>query len=380
MSNSSATEPKKERKRERKGPLGDLNTRFELIRMVVAILIGIAIIAVVIFLVSDTPAESLKAMFLGPMERARYRFNVLELMLPLIFSGVAISICFAAQQFNLAAEGIFYFSGMVAAVAAISLKLPKGIHTAVCVLLAALVGGIVGAIPGFLKYRWNTSELVISLMLNYVCYSSSMYVIRHHYRDKSAGAIVSFPFESSAVMEKLSPSYRLTTAGVLLAIGVCVIAYLFLYKTRWGFAIRAAGENMSFTRFVGLSVPFAVVGSQVLSGVVAGIGGSVEMLSMYSRFQWSALTGYGWDGVIVAIFAKNNPLYVPLAAGFLAYLRIGADIMMRRTGVQIEIVKAIQAIMIVLLVAESFLSKTRHRMVVRQATRDAQGAQPGEVA
>lgn len=331
----------------KRGILRDTASRFELIRMVVAILIGAAITAVVIFAVSETPLESLRCMFFGPIERVRYLFNVLELMVPLIFTGVAISVVFAAKQFNLAAEGIFFFGGMVAAVAAIALKLPKGLHAAVCVLLAALLGGVLGALPGLLKYKWNASELVISLMLNYVCFSLSMYVIKNYFRDKNAGAVVSYLFEETAPMTKLVDKYRLTTAGALLAVAACVLLYLFLYKTRWGFAIRSAGENMNFTRYAGLPVAFAVIGSQAISGVVAGIGGAVEMLSMYTRFQWTMLTGYGWDGVIVAIFAKNNPKYVPLAAGFLAWLRIGADIMLRRTGVQMEIVKVIQAIIIV---------------------------------
>lgn len=351
----------------------DTGSRFEFIRMVVAILIGIFITAVVIFAVSKTPVESLRGMFLGPLERARYLFNVLELMVPLIFTGVAISIVFSAKQFNLAAEGIFFFGGMVAAVAAITLNLPKGLHAAVCIMLAALVGGVLGAIPGILKHKWNASELVISLMLNYVCFSMAMYVIKNYFRDKNAGAIVSYLFEDTAPMTKIIAKYRLTIGGAALAVAVCVLAYLFLYKTRWGFAVRSAGENMSFTRYAGLPVAFAVVGTQMLSGVVAGVGGAVEMLSMYTRFQWTMLTGYGWDGVIVAIFAKNNPKYVPLAAGFLAWLRIGADIMLRRTGVQMEIVKVIQAIIIVLLVAESFLSRTRHKMIVKEATGEAAG-------
>ena len=343
----------------KRGILRDTASRFELIRMVVAILIGAAITAVVIFAVSETPLESLRCMFFGPIERVRYLFNVLELMVPLIFTGVAISVVFAAKQFNLAAEGIFFFGGMVAAVAAIALKLPKGLHAAVCVLLAALLGGVLGALPGLLKYKWNASELVISLMLNYVCFSLSMYVIKNYFRDKNAGAVVSYLFEETAPMTKLVDKYRLTTAGALLAVAACVLLYLFLYKTRWGFAIRSAGENMNFTRYAGLPVAFAVIGSQAISGVVAGIGGAVEMLSMYTRFQWTMLTGYGWDGVIVAIFAKNNPKYVPLAAGFLAWLRIGADIMLRRTGVQMEIVKVIQAIIIVLLVAAAVFAGVR---------------------
>jgi len=352
--------------------------RFEMLRMAVALTIGFLVTALIVVLTSDQPGESLRCLFLGPLERARYIFNVVELMLPLMFTGVAVCICFSAKQFNLASEGTFFFGGMVAAVAAITLTLPKGIHAAVCIALAGLSGGVIGAIPGILKHKWRASELVLSLMLNYVCYSTSMYVIRHHFRDVYAGAIVSHLFQKTAVMTKLQPPQRLTTWGVILVLAVCAIAYLFLYKTRWGFTIRATGENVQFAGYTGLNVGFAVIGSQAIAGMVAGMGGAVEMLSMFTRFQWTTLTGFGWDGLIVAIFARNNPKYVPFSAAFLAYLRIGADIMLRRTGVQMEIVKVIQAILIVLLVAESFLAKTHHRMVVREATSTATGS--GEVA
>ena len=137
---------------------------------------------------------------------------------------------------------------------------------------------------------------------------------------------------------------------------------------------------MNFTRYAGLPVAFAVIGSQAISGVVAGIGGAVEMLSMYTRFQWTMLTGYGWDGVIVAIFAKNNPKYVPLAAGFLAWLRIGADIMLRRTGVQMEIVKVIQAIIIVLLVAERLFGKDQAQNGRQRGHRRGGGREGGGVS
>ncbi len=100
---------------------------------------------------------------------------------------------------------------------------------------------------------------------------------------------------------------------------------------------------------------------------IAGMGGAVEVLGLYRRFTWQMLPGYGWTGVIVAILARNNPLYVPLAAFFLAYLRIGADIMSRQTDVQNEFVAIIQGVIIILVAAEAFLSQRRHKLVVKEA-------------
>jgi len=345
----------------------DVGTKFELIRMAVAIVIGLAATAIVVALTSENVGEALYCMFIGPLERVRYMFNVLELMIPLVFTGVAVCVMFSARQFNLAAEGIYYVGGLVGCILAIDLNLPKPIHAIVCVVVAGVVGAVIGAIPGFLKHKLGASELVTSLMLNYLCFYTVTYVLKNFYRDASAGYTVSYKFKESAIMTKLLPKYRLSIGEVVIAALVVVLTYLFLYHTRWGYTIRTAGQNMSFAKFSGLSAGFAVVGSQVIGGAIAGLGGATEMLSLYTRFEWQNLLGYGWDGVIVAIFAKNNPKYVPFAALFLAYLRIGGDIMMRRTGVQMEIIKVVQALLIVLLVAEQFLSSYRHKMVVRDA-------------
>ena len=110
-----------------------------------------------------------------------------------------------------------------------------------------------------------------------------------------------------------------------------------------------------------------IIGSQVLGGVIAGLGGSVELFGMYQRFQYQGLPGYGWDGVLIAIVARYQAKYIPLAALFLAYLRIGADIMSRNTDIPFEIVKIIQAIMIVLISAQAILSKYRQKLVVKEA-------------
>ena len=108
--------------------------------------------------------------------------------------------------------------------------------------------------------------------------------------------------------------------------------------------------------------------SQLLGGFVAGLGGGVEMLSpIYSRFTWTSLLGYGWDAIIICTLSKKNPLYTPFAALFLAYLRTGASIMARRTDVTLEIVQITQGIIILLVVAEQFLSKYKHKIIAKEA-------------
>ena len=106
----------------------------------------------------------------------------------------------------------------------------------------------------------------------------------------------------------------------------------------------------------------------MVGGAIAGLGGGVEILSpIYNRFSWTDLLGYGWDAIIICTLAKKNPIKTPLAALFLAYLRVGASIMSRSTDVTLEIVQITQGIIVMLVVAEQFLSKMRHRLIAKEA-------------
>ena len=103
------------------------------------------------------------------------------------------------------------------------------------------------------------------------------------------------------------------------------------------------------------------------------MGGAVEILGYYDRFKWRQLPGYGWDGITIAILAKNNPIFIPLAAFFMAYLRRGCDLMQLNTDVPAEMLSIIQAVIFLFFAAEQFLSKYRHKLVVRDAKDEIAG-------
>lgn len=122
-----------------------------------------------------------------------------------------------------------------------------------------------------------------------------------------------------------------------------------------------------------MKVAATVVMCQVVGGMLAGMGGAVEILGYYDRFKWRQLPGYGWDGITIAILAKNNPIFIPLAAFFMAYLRRGCDLMQLNTDVPAEMLSIIQAVIFLFFAAEQFLSKYRHKLVVRDAKDEIAG-------
>ena len=108
------------------------------------------------------------------------------------------------------------------------------------------------------------------------------------------------------------------------------------------------------------------LGAKIIGGMIGGLGGACEIMSNYINYSWVELTGFGWDGVTIAIFAKNNPRNVPLAAIFIAYLRTGAMVMSYKTNIQSDLTSVIEGVVILFLLAEKFLSKTYRRMIVKE--------------
>ncbi|MEK3668872.1 ABC transporter permease [Paenibacillus sp. FSL R10-2771] len=339
---------------------------FEAIRTAAVIGIALIIAFLIISLVSDQPLKTIGIFLLEPFSTKGHIGNVIEMAIPLMFTGLAVSLLFRANMFNLGAEGIFYFSGVVASVLAIHLSLNSWLHPLVAILAGSITGALLSAIPGILKAKWNANELVTSLMFNNILFGVGLYLLNYHLRDAKAFANVSFKFEKTAQLSKLFAGTRIHT-GLIIVLVLIVLAHLFLYRTKWGYELRMTGVNREFARYSGMKTAKVIILVHLIAGFIAGMGGSVEVLGMYSRFQWTSLPGYGLDGALVAMLAKNNPLSVIVSALFLAYIRIGADLMARLSDVPSEMISIIQAVIILLISAEQFLKFWKNRMLLKEA-------------
>ncbi len=347
-----------------------LTQHFDAVRLVVAVAIGVLFAVAAILLISDEPGVAISKLLIGPFQSKRRFGNVIEMMIPLTFAGLSITLMFTANQFNMGTEGAFYAGGAVAAMMALSLGLPAGVSPIVSILAGGLVGGVICALSGLLKIKFGTNELVSSLMLNYVAYYLFKYFLFHDpFKDPNAGFIATFKMPEEAVLSRLIPGTRIHT-GLIVMILMVILVAVYMKRTHWGFALKLTGENQKFAQYSGVNVSMVILMSQFLGGVVGGMGGATQVLGMYERFQWVSLPGYGFDGVIVAILARKNPLLVPVAAFFLAYLRIGSDVMSSSSDVTNELVSIIQSIIILFVSAKVFLEVYRQRMVVKEAVRN----------
>ena len=334
---------------------------FTMIRTVVAILIGVFATIFLVVLISADGGYSLKNFFLGPFA-SRGRFsNIFENAAPLIICGVAIAFSFQASQFNVGAEGSFFISAAVGTAFAVSTNMHPLLHIPAILVISAVAGGIWNGISGLLKAKWNASELVSSLMLNYVAYFFGLYLINHHFRDRNAGYLTSEKLPLSSILPRLIPGTRFHL-GILFAFVIAVVAYLVIYKTKFGYEIRVCGHNKKFAQYAGINIIKIVLLSQVISGMLAGVGGVIEVMGIHHRFNWQSLPGYGWDGVIVAIIGRNHPLLIIAASLFLSYLKVGGQVLNLMSDVPSEMVSVIQSIIILLITAEAFLGRWKSTM------------------
>lgn len=343
-----------------------IERKFDILRTFVSIAIALGLALIVVAFISDDPFDTIQKFLLGPMSSQRRMFNVIELMIPLIFTGVAMCIVQQAAMINLIADGAFYIAASFATYIALNTTLPVGIHPIFILIISMIVGGLCGMIPAVLKVKWKANEVVSSIMMNYVLAFLGLYILNYHMKDISVGFNASFELPESAKLPIILPKTRLHF-GIFIVLAVVVLSYFLLYKSKWGYEMRMTGENANFARYSGINVKKVILYASFLSGAIAGLGGGTEILGMYSRFQWEKSPGYGWDGIMVAILAKNNPALVPLAAFFLAYLRIGADILSRDAGIPVEFASVIQGLIIILIAAEMFLSGLKHKAITKES-------------
>jgi simple sugar transport system permease protein len=347
-----------------------VNLLVDAVKLLLVVCIACALVSGIILLVSEEPGVAIYNFFVGPFTSLRRMGNVVEAASPLMFTALAVIIIFRAGQFSMIAEGSFFIGILGAMIVAIACPLPAGLHPVAAVGFGALLGAVAAAVPAFLKMKWNVSEVVTSIMLNYVIQFFAIYMVNYHFREVTSSSLASLLLLDTARLPVIIPGTRVHL-GVLVALALCVLVWLFLFRSRLGYELRVTGDNAGFARYAGIRAAAVMVTAQIIAGAVAGAGGGIELLGMYTRFKWTSSPGYGWTGIVVALLARSNPVLVPLSACFIAYLNVGADIMSRNSDVSSEVVLVIQGVMMLLVAADAFLQRWRQHLIVKSAEAEA---------
>ncbi len=348
----------------------------ELLRIVTVIAIALTIGFVITALVSKEPIKAYSALLTGPFPRISFengfeikginRFgNWMEESITLILIGLAVSIVFRARQFSLGAEGQIFLGALAGGVISLKLDLPIYLHLPLVLIAAGAAGFLWGWIPGLLKAYLKVDEIVSTLMLNFIAVQTYQWALSDWLRDPKEGFIATAPFPTSALLPLIIPGTRVNLMFILMFVAVFAVWFL-IERTPLGYEIRIVGSNLRFAEYGGINTKRVVALSMAVSGILAGLAGAHLTNGLLKRLTLNLSPGIGFEGIVVALLARNDPRAVLAAGLFYGYLRTGAQIMERSSDVTREVVLLIQAVIILLITAERllpFLQKWRNQVM-----------------
>lgn len=278
------------------------------------------------------------------------RFGISEVLMsttPLLFAGLAVAFAFHAGLFNIGVEGQLVVGGLVAGWAGYAIPgLPWIIHFPLSLLLGMLAGALWGLLAGVLKAWRGVHEVISTIMLNYIAFRLTSYLVSPAGPLKAEGQLPATPFVlESARLPRLIAETRFS-GGIFIALLAAILVGYLLWKTRLGYRIRAVGKNPTAAEFGGISPQFTMVYTMAISGGLAGLAGAVEVLGLHYRFYSAFSPGYGFDAIAIALMGNLHPLGVTLASLLFGILRVGSILMQQTAGVSRDIIFAISGIII----------------------------------
>lgn len=343
-----------------------LSPLLSLVAVIIALLLG----AIVIALVGGDPWRSYAHIANASFGSLGVFSDTMVKAIPLILVGLACSLAFRMKLWNIGAEGQFFLgawgASAVVLLPMITDQTPRWLTIPMMVVAGMLCGGLWGFIPGFLKAKFKVSEVISTLMLNYIAVAWNNFFIFAIWTE--GGFQMSKMFPKNAWLPRLTdlsqeiPLFRgLTTHfGLVLAVLASVMVWFILYRSRWGYEIRLIGDNPRAANYAGVSITRNTVLVMVLSGALAGLAGMSEITGVVHRLQGAISPGYGFTGIIVAWLAKLNPYAVILVS-----VLFGALILAGREIQPSGIPKMIQGVILVCLIATEFFMRYKVLIIRR---------------
>ncbi|MDD6882044.1 MAG: ABC transporter permease [Firmicutes bacterium] len=317
---------------------------------VMAAVLGLVFGFIVMLIANPSQALSgLNAILIGGLRRLP---DVFYYATPLIMTGLAVGFAYKMGMFNIGASGQFTMGMFFAMYVGFMFDLPPVIHCLVAVI-AGMIGGMIwGFIPGFFKAYFNVNEVITSIMFNYI----GMYLVDMWVQSNSKMYVPSMTrtayLPASVQLTSLGFTGSSVSVAIIFAILVAVMAYIVLYKTTFGYELRATGFNKYGAEYAGMNGKRNIVLTMVIAGAMAGIGGAFSILAP-SVISGSSMTyepvniiaNEGFDGIAVALLASSNPIGIIFSALFISLLKCGGTLA-SLFGFKPEIIDVVIAVII----------------------------------
>jgi simple sugar transport system permease protein len=353
----------------------------EILSPLIAVIAAFVVGGIIVLLIGDNPFHTFSLLIGNSFGSLKDIGYMLFYATPLIFTGLAVAVAFRCGLLNIGAEGQLYVAAFATAWVGIKfggtvvnvfgsdvnyswVSLPAILLVPLCILTAMVAGGIWGAIPGILKAKFGSHEVINTIMLNFIAIALVSYFTQYYYKVPGDPILQTVPIGKAAQIPRISqfipgmPEFVPLSVAFLIAILACVLVYIFLWKTKWGYELRAVGENPSAAEYGGISPKKQIIIAMTISGALAGMVAIGEVLGNRYLYYHDFSGEVGFLGIAVALLGRNHPLGVFLAALFFAILSRGGIFVDAFTEyVSKDLVEVLQAIVILFVASLQRFSK-----------------------
>ncbi|SDX50544.1 nucleoside ABC transporter membrane protein [Modestobacter sp. DSM 44400] len=353
---------------------------------VVAVVIALIISAVVMLAIGVNPLDALRVMVDfgdSPSQQITALVVVLDRAVPLFLAGIAVAIAFRAGLFNIGVEGQYRMATVLAAGVGAAVVLPGPLHVLLIVVVAMAVGALWAGIVAVLKVTRGVSEVISSIMLNFIALGTASYLLTGPLRGSEPGAsiITTSDIPESGWMPSLNGIFDLLGLAnpprqlygfLIVALVVGLLVSVLLKRTRFGFDLRASGLSPSAASASGVDARGMVVKTMLLSGAVAGLIGLPDLLGRDHSYGTEFTSGLGFLGIAVALLGRNSPVGIALGALLFAFLDRAA-VPLQIAQIPSSVVTIIQGTIVLAVVIANEVAR---RLTRRQAERGSVVAAP----
>lgn len=329
---------------------------------VLAVLTAMIVGGLVIAGANGDPFAAYAGLFEGAFGTLRALSETTVWATPYIFAGLAVALAFKGGLFNIGAEGQLALGAVASAWVGYALpgllgvSIPAIIHLPLTIIAGMLAGAIWGAIPGWLKAKTGSHEVINTIMMNYIALNLVSYLLNGPWKDPDPlNVIARTPMiAEGARIPAIFSQYRFHW-GFILALVVAFAVWWLLWKTTLGFEIRTAGSNPDAAKYAGINVSRTIVLTMTISGLLAGLAGAIEVTALNYRHELGFSQGYGFDAIAIALLGKSHPLGAVIGALLFGAMRNGATRMQFLTQIPVDVISVIQALILLFVAADAIV-------------------------
>ncbi|CDM68149.1 Sugar ABC transporter, permease protein [Clostridium bornimense] len=327
---------------------------------IISIVLAVLIAAIFVMMSTgygyfDSLGTLIETIYMGSFGSINKISDTMTFFTVLLLTGLANAVAFRTGLFNIGVEGQFIIGGLVATIVGFIPGLPMIVHVPLMILAGIIAGALWAAIPGYLKAKRGTNEVVNTIMLNYIALWFSNYIIKYFISDGSNP--YSKEIESSSMLYRFFEGGNNANIGIFFSLIAVVIVAVLISRSRSGYELRAVGLSPYAAEYGGVSIKKNIVLAMVISGALAGLAGASYTGGVNHKiFYLTTMYGFGTDGITVSLIGKNNPIGVIFSALLIASLNASQSTL-QGAGIPKQIVFIIQAIIIIFVAADYVFNK-----------------------